>query len=118
MVALNANRLKHLNDPTAHAKIFGVETALRRLNLDQGLGFSIGGSVVDKRKLKQVLVGMATTVSPLFATVMALRPAPTTGAFVCSLEKQQSLALQVVASNFNATCTYNVTIGPSGVVQW
>jgi hypothetical protein len=117
MAALNSSRLSHLSDPNAHTKICAVETALRRLNLDQGLGFSIAGSVVDKRKLKQIFIAGASTSPPLFATVMALRPL-SAKEFVCSLETQQALALQTVVSTFNSTCVYNVTISADGVVQW
>jgi hypothetical protein len=117
MTAFNTNRLAYVHDTTACVKIMNIETALRRLNLDQGLGFSIGGSVVNTRKLIQIFISVASIVPPIFATVVALRPT-TEGMFACQLRQDQALALQTVTSTFNSTCIYNVSISTSGVLQW
>ena len=119
MAALNDVRLKHCGDATAHLQIMAVETGLKQLNLNQGLGFSVGGTVMDKRKLKQLVVGLTSAVSPVFATVTALRPEGTTTPLrTCFLDKEQAIALQSIASTFNASCMYNVTVGADGLAQW
>ena len=119
MIAFNKRRLAHVGDRDAHHKILEVEIALRRLNLDQGLGFVIAGTVVDQRKIKQLFLAVGTSLSPVFATVMALRPAPTIETtYECLLSDNQAMALQSIAATFDSSCIFNVTIGPSGVVQW
>ena len=116
MATLNDSRLTHLGDNDIHIRIFAIETALKRLNEDQGLGFAIAGTVVDKRMVKQLVAGVATVLPPIFATVMALRPADSRA--FCALTEAQSVLIQSVLAEFNATCNYNISAGPSGVIQW
>ena len=74
---------------------------------------------MDSVKIKQLFIAVATSLSPVFATVMALRPAPTTETTnECLLSDNQKAALQSLVATFNSSCIYNVTIGPNGVVQW
>ena len=119
MVALNKSRLKYVGNRDAHHKILEVEIALRRLNLNQGLGYVIAGTVIDTRKIKQLFFAVVSTLSPVLATVMALRPNPGEAAGgKCVLDKAQALAFQTTAATFNPGCVYNLTIGSNGVVQW
>ena len=68
--------------------------------------------------LKQVVLALVSILSPVFATIVALRSSDEVGSS-CTLEKVQALALQTVAQTFfNSTCTFNITIGPDGVRQW
>ena len=121
MVALNDNRLGCLGEQAACDKIRDVETALRRLNRDQGLGFCIGGVVVDKRKLNTLFATVISTASPIFAAIMALRPESGQQLMqsACSLGTEQAAALHSVALTFmNSSCVLNLTIAPGGVTEW
>ena len=73
--------------------------------------------MVDKRKLQQILFGMVTAASPVFATIIALRPGDTTTS-VCMLEPGQAAAIEGMVTTFNSTCEFNFTVGPAGLKQW
>lgn len=36
----------------------------------------------------------------------------------CMLTEGQESLLQSMVAEINSTCTYNITVGPEGVVQW
>ena len=113
MTALNNNRLKHINISNVEAQIVSMETALRRLNLEQGLGFTVFGSVVDKRKLVKAAITLVSVAPPIFAALTAFRPdqigdQATIGQ--CSLDPEPLAALARVAATLDARCVYNITI--------
>ena len=75
-----------------------------------------GGLVVNKRMLKQIVIGLVSAGLPVFTTVGAFLEAGDVGG-MCMLNTAQATALQSVAQTFNSTCTFNITIGPDGVKQ-
>eukprot|EP01047_Picozoa_sp_COSAG01_P090961 COSAG01_NODE_22677_length_845_cov_47.839142_2_plen_170_part_01 len=115
MTALNASRLKHISTHGTHLAIFTLEIALRRLNLDQGLGFMVDEVVINKRTLKQVFLAMATIFPPIFASVWALREQTLESIAQhdnvespCLLNTEQTAVLQNLVGIFNASCVYNL----------
>ena len=70
---------------------------------------------MNKRMLTRIALGLASTLSPIFTTIMALRPdsIPT-----CRLDEVQAVALQSLVATFNASCVYNVTVSRNELVQW
>ena len=87
------------------------------MNLDQGLGFNIMGTVVDKRKLMQIFIALVSTLPPVLATVVAMR-SNNNKSSACSLNTEQANAFQSVAAAINATCAFNITVSANGVKQW
>lgn len=67
-----ARRYELLGDDAAIAKIMQLEDYLDRLNNRQGLGFVVNGTVLDKRKICQMMLaagGIFTTVVPFIISV-------------------------------------------------
>lgn len=115
LIALNHKRLKHLE---AHERIFALETGLRQLNNDQGLGFvMMFDTVVDKRKLKQATAALASVLPAVMTAVFALDPktvADNVGTCGLTAEQRTAIenALESMASAYNesSTCSYNFTV--------
>jgi hypothetical protein len=110
---------KRLLDPSeaVHARLKILEEMLGRLNKDQGLGVTVFGKVLDRRALatfaKQMVALLITAVTSLFALTSTQINAGTDTS--CGLTEQQRLAAQSMFSTFNATCTWNLTVSPTGV---
>ena len=83
-----------------------------------GLGFTVFGKVVDKKTLNVIFVSVTSffgTAIPLimaFATVATKQDADEQSC--TSLTELQLAALETFRL-LNASCAYNMTIGPSGV---
>ena len=108
MDALNDVRIKHKK--AAHLQIEWLETALSRLHHGQGLGFQVGGTVVDRRTLRNAVVaiggGLTTIVTTLLALSDELEQLTLRNTSWCQLTPPQMEALSAVAVAFtNSTTT-------------
>ena len=87
-------------------------------NNGQGLGFVLGGTVLDKRALKGAAVklyGALTAVITLLATVNTPAAEPTSasagGDEPCALSATQRSVIQAAFGGANSTCSYtNVSL--------
>ena len=89
------------------------------LNKNQGLGFVLFGIVLDKRYFFSLLVNLGALGATVLTTLLAFRHDVQTDASTgtsCGLTKEQEVAAQSMFTTFNATCTWNLTIGPAGVI--
>eukprot|EP01043_Picozoa_sp_COSAG02_P026843 COSAG02_NODE_1558_length_11928_cov_4.044974_5_plen_472_part_00 len=114
--ALNEKRLTNCSDEH-HIKISKLETMLRQLNKNQGMGVVIGGIVVDRKYLLNFFLQLSGLFMTGIGTMLALAPDVATNASTgCEMDASQLSLLQAVVEQFNDTCTYyNVTLGPSAV---
>lgn len=87
------------------------------LSQHQGLGFVLFGTVVDKRTFLVILIKMGALSSTVFMSLLAYRPKPHgTGTASCQMTQDQQDTIQRTLAFINATCTWNLTVGPGGVV--
>ena len=70
MAVLHAVGIKH--GPEHHVKIDWLESRLRGLNKGQGLGFVLGGTVVDKGVLKGVFIKFISAWGVISTTLVGL----------------------------------------------
>eukprot|EP01047_Picozoa_sp_COSAG01_P054451 COSAG01_NODE_5950_length_3939_cov_1.486719_2_plen_439_part_00 len=114
---LNEKRIANPSDE-AHAKIYKLEVMLNQLNKKQGLGFVLGGVVLDKAYffgLVTKLCGVAVTLIGSLLTLRHDEAAPTAASTCSSLTQAQEATLHLFQM-LNTSCTYNITIGPAGLV--
>ena len=118
--ALNEKRKRgDATDSDSEHAIRRVELILSNENTNQGLGFCVGYRVVDLKTLGNIMaaiVGIATTAVPI---LFSLRPSTASDGVglggQCELTELQTDAIRGLAGLFNASCTYNITVGPAGV---
>lgn len=125
-VASTSNRCDHLLDelnnlrktfgPRCNEEITWLETSLVRLNRGQGLGFTIGGVVIDRRFLKNLAMAIGGGMTTLITAVIALsEEAPhLIGAErrICEPTEAQVAQVQLTFGSSLDNCSYdNVTIG-------
>ena len=110
--SLNDKRCESIND--SDEKLERLERSLERCNRGQGLGFVVGGRVMDRRTLQLIgasMCGALTTVVPL---IFGLNP-PTSFVNInmemCALSDTQTASVQAALLDANASCSYdNVTL--------
>eukprot|EP01047_Picozoa_sp_COSAG01_P058737 COSAG01_NODE_6959_length_3416_cov_33.694001_1_plen_526_part_00 len=108
----------------AHNNIAWLETALRGVNSGQGLGFTLFSTVTDRKTLKSLLFAIVGGFTSGYTYLIALRHGNSDeqhgeqhGAIGdCGLTSEQQSTFQSVAALVNASCTWNLTIGPGGVI--
>ena len=84
--ALNDKAMRHcMRHLEFHERLNALELRLRRLNNQQGLGFCVGGVVLDKRTLIKIFVGIASLTGTIGPAVMLLTPQTVGGAADCAL---------------------------------
>ena len=117
--ALNEKRKRgDATDADAEHAICRVEQILDRQNTKQGLGFCVGHRVVDLKTLGNIMgaiVGIATTAVPILFSLRPSTASDGVGLESCELTELQTDAIRGLAGLFNASCTYNITVGPAGV---
>eukprot|EP01043_Picozoa_sp_COSAG02_P035064 COSAG02_NODE_2488_length_8701_cov_25.089630_6_plen_174_part_00 len=99
-------------------RITWLEMSLKNLHHGQGLGFTIGGIVVDRRTLRVTFFALFGGVSSVLTALLALRAEPPEekqdihGKAICSEELQAAAvaALRAVMAGRNATCAFNMTL--------
>ena len=118
MDTLNDVRIKH--QKPAHLQIEWLETALARLHHGQGLGFQIGGLVIDNRTLRNAVIaivgGLTTVVTTLLALSDDLERLTPFNNSQCELTSAQLDAMRTMAVAFanekgSENCEYaNITL--------
>ena len=122
MKDLNDKRLADLASDEKHVAILTLETVLGQLNDNQGLGFVLFGTVLDKRYFFGLLIRLGAVAATVQTTLLAFRHdeltnAASGGSTGCgSLSTEQQAAFKTFARDINATCTWSLTIGPAGVI--
>ena len=88
---------------------------MRAQNSGQGLGFTLGYTVIDRKTLTSAAAKMVTGFTTIYATLLALseKPGGSAGAGaaadVCELSVQQVRVVQSVLQH-NASCSFNMTV--------
>eukprot|EP01047_Picozoa_sp_COSAG01_P007135 COSAG01_NODE_266_length_19876_cov_13.504525_6_plen_454_part_00 len=125
---LNRVRIERIEQPDA--PLTRLEAALCKLNRGQGLGLGLGGVVVDRRTLGRLGVGLASTLTTVYSLLIGLGAGAHSSAGdddqivsngllsdpTCTLSQQQRMAAHAVFMGFNQSCTWNLTIGPQGII--
>jgi hypothetical protein len=83
---------------------------------NQGLGFVVFGIVLDKAVLFSLFVKLGTLTATTITAMLTLQPQAKTGSAICELTVDDKAAFAMVASLLNTSCTFNLTVGPSGVI--
>ena len=89
---------------------------MRAQNSGQGLGFTLGYTVIDRKTLTSAAAKMVTGFTTIYATLLALseKPGGSAGAGaaadVCELSVQQVRVVQSVLQERNASCSFNMTV--------
>ena len=107
--SLNAVAISH--GPECHLRLDYLETRLRRMNRGQGLGFRVFGVVVDRRLLKNCVIGIAGGMTTLVTTLLALaeQPVAITGEAVCALSERETAVIQGLLGG-KCAGVYNVSL--------
>ena len=84
------------------------------------LGFTVFGTVLDTKLLSWLFTGMMTILMTVqfheSLIIMALSSDDDDGK-VCGLSDEGKAAFTTTASLLNASCTFNITVGPGGVFE-
>ena len=89
---------------------------MRSQNDNQGLGFTLGGTVVNRKFLALTGFRLAGSFTTLYAILMAMGDdsagSSAGGEGACYLTETQVVSIRVAMSGRNASCSYdNITIG-------
>ena len=116
----NAARMK--GGPQSHETVSWLETSLQNLNRGQGLGFTSGGLVIDRRTITNIGIaiggGLTTLVTALLALTEDLEmPSGMLDANLtsCTLSGAENDAIQgalrlLLAQRNSSTCSFNMTL--------
>ena len=85
------------------------------------LGFTVFGTVLDTKLLSWLFTGMMTVLMTVqfheSLIIMALSSDDDDDRKDCGLTDEGEAAFQTTASLLNASCTFNITVGPGGVFE-
>jgi hypothetical protein len=86
---------------------------------NQGLGFTVMGVVLDQRYVASFCIKLVGVTVSAITALLALRPAEehSRGEGVCELGSHDREAFMMMASMINRSCTYNISVGPAGVID-
>ena len=104
--------LESENPEMEELNIVRVERLLVNLNKNQGLGFVVGGKVLDKRLLKTIFVtigGFLSTVLPLILALQSKTKSRDDNE-ACALLANYRNAIKALMASANATCNYGMTV--------
>jgi hypothetical protein len=111
---LNSKRAADLSVEN-DAKLFVLERLLQNLNKDQGLGFVVGGTVLDNTTLKMIFAKMAGLLGTVGPIILSLAPTTTASADAGDLPQCAATAAEIAhvrATFTNSSCSYtNLTVG-------
>ena len=83
------------------------------------LGFTVFGTVLDTKLLSWLFTGMMTVLMTVqfheSLIIMALSSDDDDDRKDCELTDEGEAAFQTTASLLNASCTFNISVGPGGV---
>ena len=102
-------------------KVRHLELILDRQNSKQGVGFIVFGRLVDIKTLGNIVGALVSAGLVVLPVIYSLRPHDTqrfSSDDACGLSNDQRLTAQGLFATWNASCAYNLTIGPNGVTLW
>ena len=84
-------------------------------NDGQGLGFVLGGSVLDKRSLKATFLKLVSVLSTVIGYLLVLADdvaidTTVVGDMVCDLTTVQKSMVRSMLAERNESCAYNMTV--------
>ena len=87
---------------------------MRSQNDNQGLGFTLGGTVVNRKFLTLTGFRLAGSFTTLYAILMAMGDdsagSGASGEGACELTETQAVSIRAVLATFNSSCdSYNLT---------
>ena len=84
-------------------------------NDNQGLGFTLGGTVINRKFLTLTGFRLAGSFTTLYAILMAMRGDSDGSASAledaCELTEGQLVSIRAAMFGRNASCSYNMTVG-------
>ena len=88
---------------------------MRSQNDNQGLGFTLGGTVVNRKFLTLTGFRLAGSFTTLYAILMAMGDDSAGGSAggegACELTEAQLVSIRAAMFGRNASCSYNMTVG-------
>ena len=88
---------------------------MRSQNDNQGLGFTLGGTVINRKFLTLTGFRLAGSFTTLYAILMAMGEGSAgsiaSGAAACELTEGQLVSIRAAMFGRNASCSYNMTVG-------
>eukprot|EP01043_Picozoa_sp_COSAG02_P004501 COSAG02_NODE_118_length_35376_cov_20.294923_8_plen_295_part_00 len=114
---INDKRTKQLTSMTlAKAReLEEMEKALQYQNQGQGLGFTVWTLLIDVKLLTLVLTGCLSAVASAIPVMFALQE--NANGVPCGLSDEHKAAFQTTGALINASCTFKLTVSPSGVIS-
>ena len=122
--AINTKRGDNLGKLHEHGShLLEMEKYLEKLNRGQGLGVTVFGVVIDAAMMNKIftsVVSFMVTVVPIILTLYAppTKAVDTDTSATCTLTHPEQASIQGTFGLINASCTYNITVGPAGVIMW
>ena len=86
---------------------------MRSQNDNQGLGFTLGGTVVNRKFLTLTGFRLAGSFTTLYAIIMAMgddSAGSAGGEAACELTEGQLVSIRAAMFGRNASCSYNMTV--------
>jgi len=112
---INQSGIRH--GPTCFHNLAWLETRLRQMNNDQGLGFKVGGMVLDKKKLAVIAISLGSGLVTLITYMIALQDTPAVavgGNATCAPTAAQTSLVatcaQLALGGNGSACLGNVTL--------
>ena len=89
---------------------------MRSQNDNQGLGFTLGGTVINRKFLSLTGFRLAASFTTLYAILMAMgddsyNSGSAGGEAACELTEGQLVSIRAAMFGRNASCSYNMTVG-------
>ena len=87
---------------------------MRSQNDNQGLGFTLGGTVINRKFLTLTGFRLAGSFTTLYAILMAMgddSAGSAGGEAACELTEGQLVSIRAAMFGRNASCSYNMTVG-------
>ena len=83
-------------------------------NSGQGLGFTLGYTVIDRKTLNSAAAKLVTGFTTVYTILLALgdkpRSSASAGVEACELSAMQLAGIQAAMMGRNASCAYNMTV--------
>ena len=86
---------------------------MRAQNSGQGLGFTLGYTVIDRKTLTGAAAKMVTGFTTIYTILLALGEpggSASAGVEACELSAMQLAGIQAAMMGRNASCAYNMTV--------
>ena len=107
---LNLKRVRGIEarawDADTESRLHSLERALRKMNKGRGLGFTVTGTVIDKKLLHQTFGLVFSVLATVIPSVLLLQPAPESS-LRCALTDAQQNSIKAIVSTWDSGCSYN-----------